>query len=226
VATLQVYRKPANFRLPHRYTRLTLGGGGQNFSFCRGLNSEIAQVQRYEIGMHWEITETYPYPGENQLTDRSITKFIQNFYSIYVPTNENLFFCVGSNIQGLYPALTNHSGIATLNIEPIDLNALFRAYREGRFEILGQSCITDNNTLKLSQRKKDGQPFAQNDTRVRRGGDVINQNFEFFANVEGRMTPFHVYPDGRITKRGPSPSGTNNFGLLRQVYRDVMRAIR
>jgi len=224
MGTLRVYRKPENFRLPIRYTRMPLPGSTTNYTFCRGLTSEVDGFDLYQIGVYFLIRYEILYPEENRLVEREFTCPELYTYSIYVPHNDNLIYCVGSDIDVLHEPLSLFLGGRDPLTTTFNLQRLEDAHTNGRINILGQVCIKRGGTLRLSQRKLNGLPFAQNDPDFERGNDINNKCFEILITIDNVPKSFYVYPDGVITTKGKVPPGSEGFRLLRYPY-DFLRRI-
>lgn len=224
MATLKVYRKPERFNLPDRYTRMPLFDSFTNYTFCRSLPSDMPDYILHEIGVFYEVREEVVYPGETGLVNREYRYPVFNRYKIYSNTGEDIFYCIGPDIDQLHDSLSLFLGGRDIFSTTFDLTRLENAHARGRIEFMGQKFVKRNGTLRVSQRKIDGHPFTQHDPDFQAGRDITNECFEVSMFIDGERKSFFVYPDGVITRRGAVPIGVDGFRILKRAY-DVLVAL-
>jgi len=218
MATLKVYKKPKNFELPKKYIRLPLPNSTTNYTFCRELLSELNEFDLYQIGTFFLVHDEILYPEEDKLITKQVTYPKLYLYSIYVPKNKDLIYCMGHCIDYLDEPLSLFFGGKDIFTTTFDLDKLEKAHSQGRIEIIGQACLKRGGTLRVRQRKTDGMPFSQNDPDFERGNDINNDCFEILIPINSSRKSFFVYPDGVITAKGRVQSGVDSFKLLRSAY--------
>lgn len=231
MATLRLYQRPANFRLPIRYQRLPLGevteGRLENFSFARRINSDIVGFTVYQVGAIINISKEIEFPEANGMVPRNITYPQIYYYRVYVPERDDGYiYCVGNSIDFVEQPLMDQINLTEIGRVAFNLHALETAFNNGQLPVMGQTCILDNGTRRLHHRKINGQPFTTRDTTFETGEGVQQEIFELPVVFEGTTRYFYVYGNGTISFRGRLPSGTDGFHMLRTAYQYVRRLLR
>lgn len=225
MGTLKIYRRPENFefRLPRNYTRMPLSGSTTNYTFCRSLVSEIPEFNLYQIGAYFLIRDEILYPEQNRLVTRQVTYPELRLYSIYVPNNGDIIYCLGSDIDILHEPLTLFLGGREPLTTTFNLQRIETAHQNGRIHICGQRFIKRNGTIRVNQRKINGVPFSQRDPDFETGAGIINECLEVMITIGNSPKSFYVYPDGVITTKGRVSLNVDEFRLLRSAYDSLRR---
>ena len=116
MATIWILRKPQNIVFPETYERKPMETSaefsGNNYSFIKPLN-ENKGVPVYLLGEYYEIRDTKQYPEEDDLEDKQFSYPSVFFYSVYMPSDEDVLYCIGNDIEAIKRVLSAHTNTQT-----------------------------------------------------------------------------------------------------------------
>lgn len=228
MATLKIFKKPAEFQLPQSYTKKTLSNETNTASFANKIESEIDGFDKYIIGRYYEKKEKILKPGETEVTEEEVTKPITFVCNVYVPSigEDILIYVVGKNSDLLFPELLSFANLQQLTAKTIDMAKLEKkSFTSGIISLIGHKYNQANDTISYTVRKIDGIPFNNEDPDFISCEETDKAVLEVKLNIQGNYATFYVYSDGKITRRGPDESGTTPFALLRTVYNIILQEI-
>jgi len=228
MATLKIFKKPADFQLPQSYTKKNLSEETSTASFLNKIDSEIDGFDKYIIGRYYEKKYKILKPGETGVTEEEVTKPATFICHVYVPkTGEDiLIYVVGSNSELLFPELLAFANLQKLTAKTIDMATLEKkSFTSGIINLIGHKYNQANDTISYTVRKIDGIPFNSQDPDYVSCEETDKDILEVKINVQGSPATFYVYSDGKITRRGPDESGTTPFALLKTVYDIIAQEI-
>jgi hypothetical protein len=219
MATLRVFKKPSRFELPTEYKKIN-NDGENNISFVKKINSEVEGFNKYLIGRYFQKTIFISKPTETGIEESETTKPVSIICQVYISSNnsEDKIFVVGSDADSLNPELLKFSNTDLLKSENIDMEALEKkSFTSGAVKLMGHKYNQSNDTVNYTVRKIDGSPFRSQDPDFVSCDVTEKEVLEVMLNLEGNPI-FHVYADGKITRRGREESNGADFELLKTVY--------
>jgi len=228
MATLRVFKKPADFQFPKAYTKKTFSDETETVSFFNTINSELEEFDKYIIGRYYEKKYIILKPEEMGIKEVEIIKPATFVCNVYVPKkgDELLIFVVGKNSELLFPELLGFANQKKLNAKTIDMAALEKkSFTSGIINLIGHKYNQANDTISYTVRKIDGIPFNNEDPDYVSCEEIDKEILEVKINIHGNPATFYVYSDGKITRRGPDESGTTPFALLKTVYAIIAQEI-
>ena len=188
MGTLRPFIRPENFTLPQEYIRVPFEESNRNHSYCIPLEYDNPNYIKHQIGIYFQLNKIITRPTETGLEE--VNRLVPQLYkySIYTPSNnndENVIFCLGSDIDLLDSALILHSNNESFDTEEVDLQRLNEAIENGNVDLIGQSCVINQGTERVKRRKLDMVPYDSNDPILERGTGVFNEYLEILIPVNG-----------------------------------------
>jgi len=221
MATLKVFKKPAEFNLPDTYTKKQLAEETTTTAFIKKLDPETEGFNKYIVGRHFEKKYKILKPTDDGIEEEEITRPTTFYCHLYIPTNgtDNVIYVVGSNSELLFPEILAFANLKKLNARTIDMAKLEeKSLTSGIINLIGHKYNQANDTISYTVRKIDGVPFNNQDPDFVSCEEIDKEVLEVKLNLNGTFATFYVYSDGKITRRGPDESGASPFNLLKTVY--------
>ena len=228
MATIWILRKPQNIVFPETYERKPMETSaefsGNNYSFIKPLN-ENKGVPVYLLGEYYEIRDTKQYPEEDDLEDKQFSYPSVFFYSVYMPSDEDVLYCIGNDIEAIKRVLSAHTNTQTYRVLPVNLDQVEQGFKRGLIGISGQKYTKEQGTIRSIDRKIDAVSFEPDEASFKSCDEVDKEYLEVLMNFEGINKRFNIYPDGKITARGRTDSGSDGFRMLRAVHHRIQAII-
>lgn len=228
MATIWVFRKPMDIRFPNSYERKPMETSpefsGNNYSFIKPLN-QLDYVPTYLIGEYYEMRDTKQYPEENDLEEKQFSYPSIFLYSVYLPADEEVIYCIGNDIDAIKRILSTHTNTQNLRVIPVNLDQVEQGFKRGLIGISGQKYTKEQGTIRSIDRKIDAVSFEPDEASFRSSDEVDKEYLEILMNFEGVNKRFNIYPNGKITARGRTDSGSDGFRMLRLVYHRIQSII-
>lgn len=228
MATIWILQKPERITFPEGYERKSIETSeefsGNNYTFIKSLNS-IENLSVYLLGEYYEIRDSKQYPEEQDLEEKEFSYPSLFFYSIYIPLDEDVIYCVGNDIDAIKRVLSAHTNTQTFHVLPVNLDLVEQGFKNGLIGISGQKYTKEQGTIRSIDRKIDAVSFEPNETSFKSCDEVNKEYLEILMNFEGVNKRFNIYPDGKITARGRTDLGSNGFKMLRAVHNRIQSII-
>lgn len=226
MATLRIFKRPSGLNFPEAYTKRNLGDIGENISFIKKIECEIQGYKKYNVGRYFEKEYKISKPSETGLIEETIKRPATLFCHVYIPETEEDegIYLVGPNSELLYPEILSFGEIKKINTRNIDMEKLEkRSFSSGVINLIGHKYNQANNTISYTVRKIDGVPFNDQDPDFVSCEETEKEVLEVRLTMNESQYYFHVYSDGKITRKGPDEIGSSPFGLLRAVFDIILQ---
>lgn len=219
MATLRTFTKPRGFELPSEYKVIENENGSK--SFIKKINTDVEGYSKYLVGRHFTKTTKMFVPQEQDFIEKEISKEKTFFCFVYISEDmaNNKVFLVGSFSEALLPDILLFTSVDSIQGENIDIKKLEEnSFTSGRIGLMGHRYSTSNKTINYNVRKIDGIPFRRQDPEFLTSDEVEKEVLEVRLELNDETPCFHVYTNGKITRRGLTNSETTEFDLLLTVY--------
>lgn len=228
MATIWILQKPETLTFPETYERKPMETSaefsGNNYTFIKPLN-KIEDISVYLLGEYYEIRDTEKYPDEDDLEEKEFSYPSLFFYSIYIPADEDIIYCIGNDIEAIKRVLSTHTNTHVFRVLPVNLDLVEKGFKKGLIGISGQKYTKEQGTIRSIDRKIDAVSFEPEEAAFKSCDEVDKEYLEVLMNFEGVSKRFNIYPNGKITARGRTDSGSDGFRMLRAVHHRIQSII-
>lgn len=222
MATFKSFHKPDGFQLPEKYDSKILEN--DTHLFIKKIDCEVPKCEKYVLGRYFRKERTIHKPTKNGLEEEKYETPICLWCNIYVPSNRQEVYLVGTNFEQLMQDFIYFSQINDFQDFNIDLSRLEdKSFSSGTVELVGHQYRIGN--IKYTLRKFDGSSFKKRDPEFKSHNEVKKDILEVTLEVNENQYGFYVYTTGKITRRGRGESAYSDFQLMNTVYNTILKLI-